>query len=320
VFNLQSSNYNLKSVICNLKFHAEKTQNLLLATQGGGIDTSPSIIKEGKPGWRKGRFSCYNYFLMLPILFRIGSIEIASYGITLALGIILAWGFFSRQLRDEMKPELLINLVTVAIIAGLIGARINFILEHFGQIESFGEFLSMLFSRSGLTAYGGLLAGTFAAYLYSRKHDLPTWKILDAGSFAICIGYFFGRLGCQLAGDGDYGVPTDLPWGMSYPQGTVPTFEKVHPVPVYEMLIISAIFLILWRLKQHRPPDGFLFSGFLVLFGVERFLMEFIRFNPRIFYGLTEVQLVSAAMVLSGLYLLSRLRSIKNVETLHAAK
>lgn len=245
---------------------------------------------------------------MYPVLFKIGSIEIGSYGVMLALGILLAWWYFKRQFPSEINQERLSNLVIASIIAGLVGARINFMIEHAGEIQDLRDFFSMLFSRSGLTAYGGFLAGITAGYLYARKQGLPVLKVLDAGTFAMCIGYFFGRLGCQLAGDGDYGTPSNLPWAMAYPNGTVPTYERVHPVPVYEMILIALIFFILKRVQKHHAPDGSVFALFLMLFGLERFFMEFIRFNPKILWGITEVQFVSLGLMLTGAWMWIRIR------------
>src|SRR5262249_31318668 len=97
-----------------------------------------------------------------------------------------------------------------------------------------------------------------------------------------------------------YGIPSNLPWAMAYPNGTVPTFERVHPTPIYEMILIAAIFLVLRLLKKRKMKDGVLFSIFLILAGIERFLIEFIRLNPKIVAGLTEAQIVSVVLILIG--------------------
>jgi phosphatidylglycerol:prolipoprotein diacylglycerol transferase len=112
-----------------------------------------------------------------------------------------------------------------------------------------------------------------------------------------------------LAGDGDYGVPTDLPWAMAYPDGVVPTLEKVHPAPVYETLLHLGIAGLLWGLRTRVSPPGALFAFYLVLAGAARLLVEFIRINPRVLWGLSEAQLISIAMMVCGVILVVRLHT-----------
>lgn len=245
---------------------------------------------------------------MIPVLFRIGPIEIPSYGVCLATGILLGWLYFFRQFGRSENKEVLGNLLLFSVFAGLFFSRLNYMAEHWKEIQTWKDFLFMLVSRSGLTVYGGIVGGIGTAYFYSRKHHLPVLKILDAGAPSICIGYFFGRLGCQLAGDGDYGTPSNLPWAMAYPHGTVPTLQRVHPTPFYEMAAYTVIFLILLQLKKRDLAPGRLFFIFLILAAIERFAIEFIRLNPVVAFGLTEAQIVSLILLLVGL-----LGSIKSV-------
>jgi phosphatidylglycerol:prolipoprotein diacylglycerol transferase len=242
---------------------------------------------------------------MHPVLFRIGSLEIPSFGVMLALGIFLAWSYFRSRMPSEHDQEALASMITYSILAGLAGARLNYIAEHYREIQSAGDLFGMVFSRSGLTVLGGLVAGALTAVLYARRKGLPVPRILDAGAPAICIGYFFGRLGCQLAGDGDYGIPSDLPWAMAYPNGTIPTLQRVHPTPVYEMTLYSFLFMVVHRASGRLSP-GKTFALFLVLAGAERFAIEMLRTNPRIVAGLTEAQIVSGVLVALGLFGLAR--------------
>lgn len=237
---------------------------------------------------------------MLPVLFKIGPIEIPSYGVCLATGILLGWLYFFRQFPKSQNKEVLGNLLLYSVFAGLLFSRLNYIAEHANEIHSAKDFFSMLISRSGLTVYGGLIGGIGTAILYARKHHLSAWKILDAGAPSVCIGYFFGRLGCQLAGDGDYGRPSNLPWAMAYPNGTVPTLQRVHPAPIYEMIAYAVIFMILVQLRKRALPEGLVFCIFLILAGVERFAVEFIRLNPVVAFGLTEAQIVSLVLMVIG--------------------
>jgi len=125
----------------------------------------------------------------------------------------------------------------------------------------------------------------------------------------LAIGLAIGRIGCQLSGDGDYGVPTSLPWCMSYPEGVVPTTECVHPAPIYEMLACFALFVYLWRRQAAQPPVGDVFARYLIASGVIRFLIEAVRRNPAWFLGMTTAQAISVGLVVLGATMLSQLRS-----------
>ena len=120
--------------------------------------------------------------------------------------------------------------------------------------------------------------------------------MLDVAAVPLAAGYAIGRIGCQLAGDGDYGIPWDGPWAMAYPNGTVPTTEEVHPTPVYETITMLLVAALLWRWR-HRWRPGTLFALYLILAGAERFLVEFVRRNDDVLLGLTQPQLFSIVMI-----------------------
>jgi len=124
--------------------------------------------------------------------------------------------------------------------------------------------------------------------------------LLDLCSPALAMGYAVGRIGCQVSGDGDYGVATDVPWGMAYPDGVVPTEEVVHPTPIYETVTMGLVAWALWRARDAFRP-GVLFAFYLLLAGTERFLVEFVRRNEPVLAGLTEAQLASLVMIVAGL-------------------
>ncbi|MGA7852611.1 MAG: prolipoprotein diacylglyceryl transferase family protein, partial [Candidatus Acidiferrales bacterium] len=137
-----------------------------------------------------------------------------------------------------------------------------------------------------------------------RKLSILT--IFDAGSPAAALGYGVGRIGCFLSGDGDYGIPTTLPWGMSFPNGLVPTTQRVHPTPIYELIVACAIAWWLWRRGSPTvPPErnvkpGQVFAAYLILTGAARFLVEFIRINPRSFLGMSNAQTAAALSMIAG--------------------
>jgi phosphatidylglycerol:prolipoprotein diacylglycerol transferase len=130
-----------------------------------------------------------------------------------------------------------------------------------------------------------------------------------AGMAAIplAVAYGVGRLGCLLAGDGTYGTPTDLPWAMSFPEGTMPTTAEVHPAPLYEALAVFLIAALLWHVRDRLSPVA-LFGVFSVLFGFERLLVEFVRLNDDVLAGLTAPQLWSLALMAFGAMLVLRER------------
>lgn len=250
---------------------------------------------------------------MYPVLFQIGPLSISSYGFCLSAGILLGWYYFRLQFKDTPYHEPLTAMVCYSVFGGLVISRLNYMTQNWREIESFRDFTGMLFTPGGLTAYGGILGGLGTAFVYSRSQKLPVWRIMDVGGPTVCIGGFFARLGCQLAGDGDYGVPTTLPWATSYPDGLIPTTARVHPAPVYEMLMYAAMFFLLSHIvKKQNLRDGLPFAIFLVLCGVERFSVEIVRRNPRIIGGLSEAQLVSLILIALGVGLAIARRNPEN--------
>src|ERR1700683_4518167 len=138
------------------------------------------------------------------------------------------------------------SFIAIPCIAGIVGAKLYHVLETPRELLS--DPLGQIFSQFGFAWFGGLLAGMAAFIILARRNRIPLLVMLDAGSAAAALGYGIGRIGCFLSGDGDYGIPTSLPWGMSFPHGLVPTDERVHPTPIYELVVACAIAWILWRM------------------------------------------------------------------------
>jgi phosphatidylglycerol:prolipoprotein diacylglycerol transferase len=202
------------------------------------------------------------------------------------------------------------TMITVAGLAGILGAKLYHLLET--PTEFFASPLPLLLSRYGFAWFGGFLGGFGTMLVMGWRAKLPLWEFLDACAPAAAFGYAIGRIGCFLSGDGDYGKPTSLPWGMSFPNGVVPTLERVHPAPLYELLIWSAIGLLLWRLGARflKNPGraGEIFCYYLILTGVARFLVEIIRINPPWILGMSNAQIASVASVITGCALMLRLK------------
>jgi phosphatidylglycerol---prolipoprotein diacylglyceryl transferase len=235
----------------------------------------------------------------------IGPVTLGSYGLMVAIALICAFFILRADFTRRKVSADAEAIIGITGLAGLVGSRLYHLLES--PAEFFADPWSQLFSTMGFAFFGAVIGGFLALLLLARRFKIPTLLMLDAASPAAALGYGIGRIGCLISGDGDYGIPTSLPWGMSFPNGIVPTTQRVHPTPIYEFLVAILIFWILWRvgargLKGHAS-NGIVFAAYLVLTGIARFLVEFIRINPRSFYGLTNAQAASLASVLAGVAL-----------------
>ena len=270
---------------------------------------------------------------MYPFI-HIGPFTLGSYGLMVATGLICAFfilraDFARREVSADAEA-----IIGITGLAGLAGSRIYHLLES--PAEFFVDPWPQLFSTMGFAFVGAIIGGFVALVLLAKRFRMPILLMLDAASPAAAIGYGIGRIGCMLSGDGDYGIATNLPWGMAFDPlrpgsrifgfiqvdhgALVPSYGRdvgglpldsivrVHPTPIYEFLVAILIFWILWRLgarglKTHGP-NGIVFAAYLVLTGIARFLVEIIRINPRSFYGLTNAQAASVVSVLAGVALL----------------
>ncbi len=263
---------------------------------------------------------------MIPFL-HLGPLTIPTFGLMVATGLLAAafvlQADFDRRREQFQKSSSWKSgggqghhdegflIIGVAGLAGLAGARLYHVLESPRELLADP---SLLVSRFGFAWFGGFLGGFVALVILARRFGIPAPEFLDLCSPAAAAGYAIGRIGCLLSGDGDYGVPTTLPWGMSFPNGVVPTTERVHPTPIYEFLIWLAIAGVLWRvgkkvLRRDSSSKGEIFSIYLILTGIARFLIEFIRINPRSFYGLSNAQAASLVSLIAGAVLLWRIKS-----------
>ncbi len=241
-----------------------------------------------------------------PTLFSIGPLAIPSFGFFAMLGLMVPMLLLEREFgRLELNPVHAYGITISAAVGGLVGARIYFVLEHW---ERFVASPGAALASGGWVFYGGLVGGfvTVAAYVKFNRLALPL--VLDLVAPLLALGQAFGRMGCLLSGDGDYGPPSDVAWAVAFPRGLVPTTERVHPTPIYDMIILVAIFLLLWRVRKRDYAGGALFSLYLVLVGVGRFFTEFYRNTPDVALGLTMAQFISVALIVGGGTALWRLR------------
>jgi phosphatidylglycerol---prolipoprotein diacylglyceryl transferase len=237
----------------------------------------------------------------------LGPLTLQTFGICFALAFFAAGALIARRLDELDRPrDWAYEMAFAALVGGLVGSRLDYILQNWNSASD--DLLGSLFSGAGLVWFGGAVGGALGVVLWARWRGFLEARMFDMAAPALALGYAIGRVGCQLSGDGDYGRATDLPWGMAYPDGTVSTLQEVHPTPVYETLAMGLVALLLWRLRDRLQPGG-VFALYLVLAGVERLSVEFIRRNEDVALGLTQPQLISVAMVAGGLYWLARLRS-----------
>ena len=225
----------------------------------------------------------------------IGPLDLKTFGICFALAFLASGLIVGRRFRELGKPaDWTYEMVFAALIGGLVGSRVDYVLQNWDKVSD--DLLANLFSGSGLVWFGGFVGGALGVILWARWRGFLGWQLFDTAAVPLAVGYAVGRVGCQLSGDGDYGTHSDLPWAMSYPDGTVPTTDTVHPTPVYETLAMGLVGVVLWRLRGRFAP-GVLFGLYLMLAGIERFLVEFIRRNEDVVAGLTQPQLIALAML-----------------------
>lgn len=236
---------------------------------------------------------------MYPVLLEIGSFKIYSYGFMLSMTFVLVAYTLNMELhRKRMNVELLGPTMMIAIVFGLFGAKLFDVFEYWDRFMK--DPVKVFLKGSGLTFLGGFVVAGTALITYLLLQRVSILRFFDCCAPGTLLGYAVARLGCQLSGDGDYGIPTDLPWGMAYPNGTVPTTEIVHPTPVYEMIYAIIFGSLLWKLRKQPRPDGWIFYLYLIFSGTERFLIEFIRINPKWLFGLSQSQIISVVLALIG--------------------
>jgi phosphatidylglycerol---prolipoprotein diacylglyceryl transferase len=263
----------------------------------------------------------------------IGFLTLGSYGLMVAVGLICAFFILRTDFERRKVSADAEAIIGITGLAGLVGSRLYHLLES--PREFFADPWPQLFSTMGFAFAGAIIGGFIALLLLAKRFRMSALLMLDVASPAAAMGYGIGRIGCLTSGDGDYGIATSLPWGMKFqplqPGPTILGFIRidhgalepsygakvrgfpldaivpVHPTPIYEFLVAILIFWILWRLGaralQAHAPNGTIFAAYLVLTGIARFLVEFIRINPRSFFGLTNAQAASFVSILAGLVL-----------------
>jgi phosphatidylglycerol:prolipoprotein diacylglycerol transferase len=241
---------------------------------------------------------------MYPTLFRIGTFEITTFGLLVAVGALVGLWMFQRELARSGLPESAVDGALAGVFGGLAGAKLLWSIEHAGRGEPFAD---LLFSRGGMSWFGGLVGGILAGLWMLRVRRVPWIPAISAATPALAVGHAIGRVGCFLVGD-DYGRPSDLPWAVAFPEGLPPTDVPVHPTQLYETAALLPIAWLLIRWRRRGVPDREVLGRYLVLAGALRFAIEFVRVNLRIAGPFTLAHLISAGVAGVGLVLLWRVQ------------
>jgi phosphatidylglycerol:prolipoprotein diacylglycerol transferase len=271
--------------------------------------------EEKAPGYTVRTDAC-----MYPFI-HIGHFSIGTFGLCLWLASVCAcWTLYRNFQRYGINADA-IGVAAYTTVGGVVGAKLWHVLEDPTLLMH--QPLQVLFDRAGFAWFGGLLVGIAVLLWQGRQAKVGGLGMLDLAAPAVSVGYGVGRLGCLISGDGDYGIPTHLPWGMSFPNGLVPTTQRVHPTPIYELIVALLIAAYLWRRgakSETTPRLGQITGEYLVLSGVARFLVEFIRINPRIYWGMSNAQVASLGSIVAGILLIVWARRHSATATVRAAE
>ncbi|HEV2181397.1 MAG TPA: prolipoprotein diacylglyceryl transferase family protein [Gemmatimonadaceae bacterium] len=259
-----------------------------------------------------------------PFAYSIGKFSFTGFGIAVLLAFIIAQIISQRELaRRGHDPEPISDLIFAAVFGGLIGAKVYYFFLTGDPRD--------LFSRGGFVYWGGLAGGILAVLFVIKMKRLRVQRIADVAGIAIAAAYALGRTGCWAVGD-DYGRPWHSRFAVSFPQGAPPstagemaatfhlpippgatpsTVLSVYPTQLFEVALGFLMFVILWRLRDHKHAEGWLFGVYMVLAGVERFCIEFLRAKDDRFFGvLTMAQLIALAAVVAGVIWMRARRTV----------
>lgn len=257
----------------------------------------------------------------------LGPVHLGTFGLMLWLAAVVATVVLHKNfIRNAVDADAL-NVVALVVIAGVIGAKswhelqsvteLRFAMKQIG-LPGWGHPVDVLMGflhwfQAGFAWYGGMLAGIAMLMWQGRQARFTgalkgtqnmrvgALRMLDLAAPAAAVGYGVGRIGCLTSGDGDYGIATTLPWGVHMrPDALVPTTALVQPTPIYELLFSIVVFWVIWKLGKALKPVGWLTGFYLVLSGIGRFLVEFVRINPRIYWGMSNAQVAALGSVLVG--------------------
>jgi phosphatidylglycerol:prolipoprotein diacylglycerol transferase len=262
---------------------------------------------------------------MYPTIVQIGSFKITSFGVMMFFSFIAgAWILAKQFERRNIAPGIAWDMLAWLALGGIVGAKLYYVALHMQDLVQ--NPLGELTNRGGLVWYGGFIGGSLAFMWQARRHKLLLGAAFDSTAPAIALAYAVGRMGCFLVGD-DYGLPTNSWVGIAFPDGSPPSsagylrsvgatipasipdnvIMRVHPTQLYEIAAALVIFWILWKLSEEPRRPWAMFGAYMGLYGIERFLVEFVRAKgDRYFFGLSTSQVASLVVMLAGTYLWTR--------------
>jgi len=251
---------------------------------------------------------------MYPVIVQLGTFELRSYGIIVALSFLLGLWLSTREAkRNGLDPARVQDFALYALLGGIIGARLYFVVfsnpAYF--LQKPWEIVAVW--HGGISIVGALLGGFLTALWYCRKKQLPFWRFADTLAPGVALGQAAGVIACLLNGD-SYGKRADVAWAITYtdPRAMAPLNVPLHPVEIYEMAAYLLVFLLVWQTRGKTKTPGFAFLTYLAGYGAARFAVEFFRGNPAIFaWGIPAAQVFGVALVLAaiaGFYLLGEER------------
>lgn len=251
---------------------------------------------------------------MYPVLFQLGTLEVRTYGIIVALSFFLGlWLSTKEAKRTGLDPALIQDFAFYALLGGIIGARIYFVVFSNPAYFLQKPWEIVAIWHGGIGIIGALLGGLLTALWYCRRKGLSFWRFADALAPGVALGQAAGMFACLLNGD-SYGKPTDLAWAITYtdPRAMAPLNIPLHPVEIYEMAIYFLVFLLVRQTRKQYRTDGLAFLTYLAGYGAARLSVEFFRGNPAIFaWGIPAAQVFGVALILVsivGFYILRQAR------------
>ena len=240
---------------------------------------------------------------MYPTLFSIGDIDVSSFSFMVLIAFLVAYFIGESELKRKGLDSDLADLLLIAcVIGGLGGSKVLFLYQNVNFSDFFEDPVRYL--ASGFTFLGGFLGALLLMWFVTQMKRVRFLLVTDAAAPALILAYGIGRIGCLLVGD-DYGIPSSLPWAMSFPNGAPPTFLTVHPTQIYDTIAMVILFIVLWSIRKKAFPIGWMTAVTLMALGTQRFMVEFLRSTtPSFVPGLSQAQVISIVLVIVGAVLL----------------
>jgi len=224
----------------------------------------------------------------------------------IAVCLLVVW---RSAKTDDFPMHDILSLLPWGILFGFIGARLFHVVDTWYYYAGYPVQILMVWA-GGLSWYGGLIGGVLATLVYARVRKIPLGRLLDTISVGI-LGLAVGRIGCTINGDA-YGTLTSLPWGVTYTHhgAYAPLGVPGHPAPVYEIIWISMMLVVLWKLRKRLKPEGSLFLATIAMYSLGRFCISWVRVEPAVLWPLHQAHIISLVLF-AGCGALFAYRSIR---------